>query len=243
MPGKSLWIARIAEVKAAGRIPVIAEIKPSSPAEGNLLGDRDPGRLAKAYAMGGAACISVVTGRWFGGDIRLLENVAQHTSLPILRKDLIVNQEQIRQSKDRGATAVLLTRKILQPSHLLKMIETCISLDVTPFIEVATQAELDTLPSDERIIVGIANRDIAQKEMDTDSGLQSLSLIKKLNAKAGAIISASGINNPAEANQLFRAGFDGLLIGTALLQAEDPEAALRELTERDAGLAAESLSA
>ena len=241
MQNNSIWISRIAEVKAAGHIPVIAEIKPSSPTEGNLLGDRDPGSLVKAYAKGGAACISVVTGRWFGGNIHLLESVAQHTSLPILRKDLIVNQEQIRQSKDRGATAVLLTRKILQPSHLLKMIETCISLDVTPFIEVATQAELDTLPSDERIIVGIANRDIAQKEMDIDSGLQSLSLISKLSAKAGAVISASGISNPAEANRLIQAGFDGLLIGTVLLQAENPEATLRALTHRV--LNAASLSA
>ncbi|HSX86234.1 MAG TPA: indole-3-glycerol-phosphate synthase [Cellvibrio sp.] len=232
MQSNSIWISRIAEVKAAGHIPVIAEIKPSSPAEGNLLGNRDPGSLVKAYAKGGAACISVVTGRWFGGDIHLLENVAQHTSLPILRKDLIVNQEQIRQSKDFGATAVLLTRKILQPSHLLKMIEACISLDITPFIEVATQAELDTLPSDERIIVGIANRDIALKEMDIDSGLQSLSLINKLSAKAGAVISASGISSPAEANRLIQAGFDGLLIGTVLLQADNPEATLRELTRR-----------
>lgn len=241
MLSKSMWISRIAEVKAAGHIPVIAEIKPSSPAEGNLLGDRDPDVLAKAYAKGGAACISVVTGRWFGGNIHLLENIARHTSLPILRKDLIVNQEQIRQSKDLGATAVLLTRKILQPSHLSKMIEACISLDITPFIEVATQAELDTLPSDNRIIVGIANRDIAQKEMDIDSGLQSLSLINKLSARVGAVISASGISSPGEANQLFQAGFDGLLIGTALLLAENPEATLRGLTHR--GLNAASLSA
>lgn len=233
MSSRQAWLPRLAQVQAEGRIPIIAEIKPSSPAAGQLLGTRSINELVETYIAGGAACISVVTGRWFGGELALLAQVAQLTALPLLRKDLIVNLDQIKLSIDQGANAVLLTKKILQTSHLEKMIELCVSQQVTPFVEVATQAEIAELPTNPAMIVGIANRDISRKEMDVDSGLQSLELIAAAQPKAGAIISASGIKTAAEAQQLYRAGFDGLLVGTSLLQAEDPEAALRELSHAD----------
>lgn len=233
MSSRQAWLPRLAQVQAEGRIPIITEIKPSSPAAGQLLGTRSINELVEAYIAGGAACISVVTGRWFGGELALLAQVAQLTALPLLRKDLIVNLDQIKLSIDQGANAVLLTKKILQTSHLEKMIELCVSQQVTPFVEVATRAEIAELPTNPAMIVGIANRDITRKEMDVDSGLQSLELITTAQPKAGAIISASGIKTAAEAQQLYCAGFDGLLVGTSLLQAEDPEAALRELSHAD----------
>lgn len=233
MSSRQAWLPRLAQVQAEGRIPIIAEIKPSSPAAGQLLGTRSINELVETYIAGGAACISVVTGRWFGGELALLAQVAQLTCLPLLRKDLIVNLDQIKLSIDQGANAVLLTKKILQTSHLEKMIELCVSQQVTPFVEVATQAEIAELPTNPAMIIGIANRDISRKEMDVDSGLQSLELIAAAQPKAGAIISASGIKTAAEAQQLYRAGFDGLLVGTSLLQAEDQEAALRELSHAD----------
>lgn len=232
MPERQNWLERIAEVKATNHIPVIAEIKPSSPGAGELLGQRSIPDIVKDYVNGGAACISVVTGRWFGGNLDLLALVAQQTSLPLLRKDLIVNLDQIKKSIDYGANAVLLTKKVLQKSHLEKMIDLCISLNVTSFIEVASAEEIDSLPINPGVIIGIANRDIAQKEMDVDSGLQSVALINSAKHKAGAIISASGIRNQHEANMLFDAGFDGLLVGTSLLQAQDTSLALQRLSTR-----------
>lgn len=232
MSTRQAWLERIADVKAAQRIPIIAEIKPSSPSAGQLLRERNIADIVQAYIVGGAACISVVTGRWFGGELSMLAQVAQLTSLPLLRKDLIVNLDQIKVSIDHGANAVLLTKKVLQPSHLEKMIDLCISLKVTPFIEVASQDEIDSLPTNQATIIGIANRDIARKEMDTGSGLQSIDLIGKAKGKAGAIVSASGINTALEANALYTAGFDGLLVGTSLLQADNPAIALQQLTTK-----------
>jgi indole-3-glycerol phosphate synthase len=231
MNNREAWLTRIAHVKAEGRIPIIAELKPSSPAAGELLCARTLTDITKAYVAGGAACISVVTGRWFGGNLAMLAEVAKATSLPLLRKDLIVNADQIIQSRDYGANAVLLTKKILQNSHLIKMIDLCISLNITPFIEVSSQAEIQALPESAHAIIGITNRDIAQKELDVDSGLNSLNLLHGLSRNFGAVISASGIDTPADATRLFQAGFDGLLMGTALLKAPDPKEAVKAFSQ------------
>lgn len=227
-------LQRIIDVKADQRIPVLAEIKPSSPSSGDLLKERNIKDITQAYIAGGAACISVVTGRWFGGNIKMLAEVASVSSLPVLRKDLIVNMDQVRESQDNGATAVLLTTKILQPDHLEKLVNMCVGLGVTPFIEVDSHKEISQLPDHKDIIVGITNRDISKKETDTDSGLKGMSLINEVKGKAGAVISASGINTNTEANTLINVGFDGLLVGTSLLAADNPEAAVRELAVRRA---------
>lgn len=233
MSTKNNWLERIATVKATGRIPIIAEIKSSSPSAGELLGKRNIADVVAAYETGGAACISVVTGRWFGGTLEMLSQAAQATSLPLLRKDLIVNKDQIRQSKDCGASAVLLTKNILRTSHLLKMIDFCHSLDITPFVEVSSIEEINEFSPDSRTILGITNRDITRKEMDTDSGLNSLNLIATVTQQAGAVISASGINNSKDAQRLFQSGFDGLLVGTAFLKTEHPGETLKSFTEQN----------
>ncbi len=226
------WLERINAIKSGDLIPVIAEIKPSSPSAGDLLKGRALSDIVQAYESGGAACISVVTGKWFGGDISLLSEVSRLTSLPLLRKDLIVNKKQLEESKKHGANAVLLTKKILRKSHLEKLINECVGLNITPFIEVSDINEIEELPTNKNIIVAITNRDIAQKEMDTQSGLNSLNLISKVRIGAGAIISASGISSPEEANLLVDAGFDGLLIGTALLSAKNPQLMIQTLSQK-----------
>ena len=226
------WLERINAIKSGDLIPVIAEIKPSSPSAGDLLKGRALSDIVQAYESGGAACISVVTGKWFGGDISLLSEVSRLTTLPLLRKDLIVNKKQLEESKKHGANAVLLTKKILRKSHLEKLINECVGLNITPFIEVSDINEIEELPTNKNIIVAITNRDIAQKEMDTQSGLNSLNLISKVRIGAGAIISASGISSPEEANLLVDAGFDGLLIGTALLSAKNPQLMIQTLSQK-----------
>ncbi|MCY7296464.1 indole-3-glycerol-phosphate synthase [Alteromonas sp. a30] len=231
---ESNMLKRILEVKSQDLIPVLAEVKPSSPNKGDLLRNRSVADITRAYVEGGAACLSIVTGRWFGGNIGMLAEmaeVAKESGIPVLRKDLIVNKEQLKESKANGANAVLLTTKILQAQHLEKLVLACVDMDMTPFIEVATPKEIEQLPSHNAIVLGITNRDIGQKEMDVDSGLKGISLIESVKGKAGAIISASGISTNAEANLLMRVGFDGLLVGTSLLEAEDPTQAVRDLSK------------
>lgn len=233
MSQREPWLPRLMAVKAQGRIPIIAEIKPSSPTAGDLLRGRRVESIAEAYIDGGAACLSVVTGRWFGGDVSLLNRVAKVCELPLLRKDLIVNKDQIRQSRDHGANAVLLTRKILPISHLLKLMDQCFSLDMTPFVEISELDAFNEMPACGEAIIAITNRDIARKETDVQSGLKSLNFTGALqHSPAGALISASGIHTPDEARMLYGAGFDGLLIGTALLKAPNLKDALLGFAQR-----------
>lgn len=233
MTSRMDWLDRIRFVQNDGHIPIIAEIKPSSPSAGDLIGNRRIADIVRAYTQGGAACISVVTGRWFGGERSLLEQVALETSLPLLRKDLIVNQDQIRESRDMGANAILLTKKILSQRHMDKMIDLCLTLNVRPFIEVSSQTELEDITASREMIVALTNRDIGQKEQDTDSGLKSLAFLPEMKMDVGALVSASGIRTPDDANALYQAGFDGLLVGTSLLQADNPEIAVRSLCVRN----------
>lgn len=222
------FIKQLLSSRVDNSIAVIAEIKPSTPKGGDLLRGRDPATIARAYQNAGAACLSVVTGKWFGGTPELLEQVASVASLPILRKDLVVNSEQIRQSIALGASAVLLTRKLLAHSQLHRLVDLCIQNRVTPFVEVHEERELDGMELCKEMVLALTNRDISVKETDTDSGLRSLELVEKCRG-AGALVSASGIDSHSDACRLVTAGFDGLLVGSSLLKAPDPGEALQTL--------------
>lgn len=218
--------------KSCGRIPIIAEIKRYSPSSGDLFKGRDVEQIIQDYISGGAAFISVVTGKWFHGDLALLERIAKLVSLPILRKDFIVNREQIKITKDYGSNAVLLTKKLLKTKHLMDLTDYCISIGITPFIEAADASELKKLQLNSYAIIAINNKNISIKESDS-GGIKKSLLLHKAATKcgAGAKISASGISTPEQARLLFFTGFDALLIGTALLKAKNTEEAVKKFTQ------------
>ena len=203
-------------------MPVIAEIKAYTPTEGDLLRHRPVEEIVQQYERAGVACLSVVTGRWFGGSPALLDRVARATSLPVLCKDFIVSRSAIERSRDLGAAAVLLTRKLVNVSLLKALAECALSLGLTPFIEVGSAGELQGLRIDGEAILAVSNRDIGVKETDGGNITTSLSLLEAARVTgAGAVVSASAITTADEAAQLLNAGFDGLLIGTAFLRAPD----------------------
>jgi indole-3-glycerol phosphate synthase len=265
-----------------GKTPVIAEIKVRSAKEGPLMEGRSVESVVAQYVTGGAACLSVVTGRWFGGDSRLFEQVRALTDLPLLRKDFIVSRKELDASKAMGANAVLLTRRLLRPEMLTKLAEEALALELTPFVEVADEAELETTVLPRDAVLAINNRDIRIKETDDGDYQTSLRLSHLLSkplslegrAKQGAgvgervnvskrqigaavtlspalspqgrgsmpggatdiytqqpraLVSASGIRSAQEATSLIEAGFDGLLIGTALLRSPDIEKFLNDI--------------
>ena len=202
--------------------PIIAEIKPSTPDTGDLLRGRNPLDLALTYQSCGAACISVVTGKWFGGTLSLLQQIAEAVDLPILRKDFIVSKAELERSKAYGASAVLLTRKLLREKQLLELCHYALDLYLTPFVEVADQDELRGLALPTGSILTINNRDISVKETDDGTFHKSLSLLQAAKKiKASALVSASSIEDWSQANHLIEAGYDGLLIGSSLLRAKD----------------------
>ena len=216
------FINAISSCRDQGKLPVIAEIKASTPQHPDLLRQRPVSCIAKQYEKSGVACISVVTGKWFGGSTDLLEQVASSTSLPILRKDFIISCSAIDLSKQLGASAVLLTRKLVELKTLKRLTDHALNIGITPFVEIDSIAELTDLNLDKHTILAICNRDIRTRETDNGDISKSLLLLKKAyKSGAALIVSASAINDAQEAKQLITAGFDGLLIGTAFLQAEN----------------------
>lgn len=220
MDSKQHFLRRLLECGAAGGIPVIAEIKAYTAAAGDLLRRRRVEDIVQQYEQAGMACVSVVTGQWFGGSPVFLERVAAATSLPVLRKDFIASRSAIQRSRELGASAVLLTRRIVNAGVLKKLVDRALSLGLTPFVEVGSAREMEGLRLDCEAVLAINNRDISTKETDLGDITTSLSLLDAARATgAGAVVSASAIATADEAKRLLNAGFDGLLIGTAFLRA------------------------
>jgi indole-3-glycerol phosphate synthase len=202
----------------ASPLPVIMEVKRRDGNGVDLLGDRTIPEIVADYTAAGAPCISVVTGRWFGGDEQMLHDVVALTDLPILKKDFITRESQIVAAKAAGAQAILLTARILPKSSFQKLIETILRHELTPFVEVADHDELASVVHAEECIVAINNKDIRHQERDAGDLDLSRSLLEATIATGTPCpVSASAISDPRLAAELVNAGFKGLLIGAGLL--------------------------
>lgn len=219
-PGED-FLARLLDPAPAP--PVIAEIKRTDPAGRDLTAGRAPVEIAADYARRGARCLSVVTGRWFGGTTALLADVAQQApGLPILRKDFITTERALAESRALGASAVLLTARLLPGARLARMVEAAHAAGLAPFIEIAAEADLAQVPADMPGILAVNNSDIATREVEGEGAARSLRLLRACAAlRPAALVSASRIADADDAAALIAAGFDALLIGTALMR--DPD--------------------
>ena len=202
---------------AAAHAPLIAEIKPHSPKLGPLLGGHQVADVAQDYAEAGAPCLSVTTGAWHGGNTGMINDMAQ-TGLPVLRKDFITSERHLTESLDAGASAVLLTCTLLRRADVVRLAEAALKHRLTPFVEAASAKELDGLSLPSGAILAINNRDIRGKEIDDGGVEQSEALFDMARAQhAGLLVSASGLTTPDAVTRAIAAGFDGVLVGTALL--------------------------
>ncbi|MFF9778148.1 indole-3-glycerol-phosphate synthase [Streptomyces sp. NPDC013978] len=215
---------RFAEALRSAARPVIMEVKRRSADGTDLMGPRTVAEVVARYEEAGAPCVSVVTGRWFGGSEELLSEVAARTGLPLLRKDFITSRRQLERSRELGACAVLLTVKTLPADILARLVDHALGLGLTPFLEIADAAEAAGVPRADECVVAVNNKDIATRErlpgdLDRSSGL----LPAVLRTGTRCAVSASGIADPADAARLLDSGFHGLLIGTGLLRAPSPQ--------------------
>jgi len=202
-------------------VPVIMEIKSRDGDGGDLLRKRSVPEAVSAYHAAGASCLSVVTGRWFGGSDRMLEDVARLTSLPILKKDFITTESQIVAAKGMGASAILLTARILTRSALRRLIAATLRHGLTPFVEATSERELEAVSHGADCVVAINNKDIRARERGSAHLDRSLSLLEPaLGTGTRCPVSASGIDRPETAAALVDAGFTGVLIGRGLLLAD-----------------------
>lgn len=205
-----------------GRVPVIPDIKCISPKEGDLLRGRDPAALAKQLVQGGARVLSVVTEpEHFGGSPQLLENIAAETKVPVLRKDFIREKRDLIETKEIGASAVLLIAAMLEQKQLFQLIEDALSLGLEPLVETHNEEEIRSIQHLDLTFVGINNRNIVDLELDDGTVSRTEQLVSSA-PKHAFILSESGIQTPEDVKRSFDAGAHGVLVGTAILQAQDP---------------------
>ena len=213
--------SRFIDTLLASPLPVVMEVKRKTAEGVELMGDRAIPELVSEYLAAGAPCISVVTGRWFGGEDEMLKEVAGLTDVPLLKKDFIVRESQIEGAKEMGASAILLTARILPKSAFQKLIETTLSHELTPFVEIADHEEIDSVVHAEDCIVAVNNKDIREQERgEGDIDLSRSLLEATIETGTPCPVSASAITDPRVAAELVDAGFKGLLIGTGLLQSD-----------------------
>lgn len=199
--------------------PVIMEVKRSDADGNDLLGGRSVASVVADYEAAGAPCLSVVTGRWFGGDAALLRSVVAMTGLPVLQKDFLTRPAQLASARDLGASAVLLTAGLLPRDVLPKLVDRALALDLTPFVEVTTEDEVASVPRADEVVIAVNNKDIATRERGAADTARSVTLLPALRRQGTRCpVSASGIETPETAARLLDLGYRGVLVATGLLR-------------------------
>ncbi|MEC8214479.1 MAG: indole-3-glycerol phosphate synthase TrpC [Cyanobacteriota bacterium] len=211
---------------------VIAEVKKASPSKGVIREDFDPVAIARAYASGGASCLSVLTDRtFFQGGFEVLVDVRQAVDLPLLCKEFILSPYQLYQARAAGADAVLLIAAILSDQDLdyLRKAAKALTLDV--LVEVHDEQELErVLNLGGFPLIGINNRDLASFETDlatTERLMQRFG--QQLRQSDSLLVSESGLFTRHDLDRVQSAGASAVLVGEALMRQPDVEAGLRSL--------------
>jgi indole-3-glycerol phosphate synthase len=205
---------------------IIAEIKMGSPRLGTLRGRIDPLAQARLYADNGAAALSVVVEPdFFSGSYELLADCRAASGLPVVAKDFVVDPLQLAWARSAGADAVLLIAALYEPEELARYARLARGLGLVPLIETHDAGDLASLGGEPWELVGVNNRDLRTFEVDLE---RSIALLPSLPAQA-LKVAESGIRDALDVALLADSGFDALLIGEALLLAEDPAAKLRAL--------------
>jgi indole-3-glycerol phosphate synthase len=212
---------------ATGTLGVVAEIKRRSPSKGELAPDLDPALTAKAYAAGGASCLSVLTDQpWFGGAVDDLATARAACELPVLRKDFTIDEVQVYETRAVGADAILLIVAALPDDVLLRDLhELATGLGLAVLVETHDDAELERALSLGARIVGVNARNLGTFEEDLGVG-------ERLAARVPAdvvAIAESAIRSVDDAARMAAAGFDAVLVGELLVRAPDPTAEVRGL--------------
>jgi indole-3-glycerol phosphate synthase len=215
------------EALKCSSLTVIAEIKRKSPSKGAIAPISDPINLAQRYILGGASALSILTDKkFFGGHLNDLIQVAGTVcdqSIPIIRKDFIIDNVQIAEAAVAGASAVLCIISVLGQTAKV-FLEFARSINIDVLVEIHDHDELKIALDCGADIIGINNRALKTFTVDTQHALQIVTAVPDTIVK----VAESGIANPTLARQYYEAGFDAVLIGEALVTSADPEHFIRE---------------
>ncbi|MEB3247475.1 MAG: indole-3-glycerol phosphate synthase TrpC [Synechococcus sp.] len=223
----------IAALRAASVKPaVIAEVKKASPSKGVIREDFDPVAIARAYAAGGASCLSVLTDKtFFQGGFEVLVEVRQAVDLPLLCKEFILSPYQLFQARAAGADAVLLIAAILSDQDLQYLRKAAASLGLDVLVEVHNATELErVLRLGGFPLIGINNRDLASFHTDLATTERlTADFGSRLREQQALLVSESGLFSRADLDRVKAAGAEAVLVGEALMRQQDVQAALTEL--------------
>jgi len=218
-------------ISSAGRINLIAEIKKKSPsAKKDFFKKLDVVHLAKMYEKNGAKAISVLTDkRFFGGDPSYIDKVKHAVRLPVLRKDFIIDEYQVYESRHLGADAILLIARILTRDQIKSFMHIAQRLGMDSIVEVYDEKDLEKALVAGAKIIGINNRNLDTLTVD----IRNASRLSVKMPKETIKISESGIKNSNDIVRLKKAGVNAVLIGTSFLEAEDIEGKIKDIMKEN----------
>jgi indole-3-glycerol phosphate synthase len=218
-------LSLVEAIQQAKHTPLIAELKRASPSAGELRPDADVIELARAMLRGGAVGLSVLTEpKHFKGDPSFLRELRGVVGVPLLRKDFIVHEYQMYETAELGADAVLLITKVLG-ERLPEFLRLSRELGIEALVEVTTEDEVELAISTGAKLMGVNNRDLETLQVD-------LSRTERLAPKIPGyvtLVSESGISSREDVRRMLEAGADAVLVGTALMRAENVEVKVKEL--------------
>ncbi len=207
---------------------IIAEFKRKSPSKGWIHADTTPMEVVPVYARNGASALSILTDEeYFGGSMDYIRQVRPDVSIPILRKDFIVDEYQLFQSKDIGADAVLLIAADLTQRECAQLNKTAHELQLEVLLEIHSPNEIDYV-TPEVDMVGVNNRNLGTFHTDVQNSFDLVHLLPEEKLK----VSESGISDPAIIRSLREVGFRGFLIGECFMKDNDPGLALSNFIQK-----------
>ncbi|MEI8375518.1 MAG: indole-3-glycerol phosphate synthase TrpC [Planctomycetota bacterium] len=215
-----------AALDGRGTIRLIAEVKKASPSKGVIRADFHPVEIACTYQQHGAACISVLTDApYFQGSLDYLRQIRAAVTLPLLRKDFIIDPYQVIEARSAGADAVLLIAECLDDRQLCSLHEAIVSLGMTPLVELYDPANLPRVLAAGAKLIGINNRDLRTFHVDLE---HTIRLRQEIPA-GHRVVGESGIRHRADVELLQRSGVDAMLVGETLIARADIGTAVDEL--------------
>ena len=207
-------------------INLIAELKKASPSKGIIRGDYNPAKIAATYEANGASALSVLTDeRFFEGKLEHIRKVKECVSIPILRKDFIIDEYQIYETVAAGADAVLLISEILSRDELVRFYDISKALGLDVLVEVHNEENVEKAIAANADIIGINNRDLHNFKVD----LNTTQRLSRLIPKDKVMVSESGIKTYEDVMFLKSLGVNAVLIGEAFMESDDIAAKIRQV--------------
>ena len=214
------------KIIAEGDISFICEVKRASPSKGMLVEEFPYVQIAKDYEEAGASCISVLTEPdYFKGDKQYLKEISENVTVPLIRKDFIIDEYMIYDAKIHGASCVLLICSLLDKETKEKYIEICDNLGMSALVEAHDEEEIQKAVEAGARMIGVNNRDLKTFTVDIGNSER----LRKLVPDNILFIAESGIKTNADINRLRKAKVNGVLIGETFMKAENKKEMLQKL--------------